>query len=54
MSDKGRQARDVMLDLMKTCRKLGVSFYPCIGDRLKFKAVNQTIPPLAELVAGSV
>jgi integrase len=26
MSEAGRNARDVMLGLMKTCRKLGVSF----------------------------
>lgn len=28
MSPQGRQARDVMLGLMKTCRKLGISFSP--------------------------
>ena len=54
MSDKGRQARDVMLGLMKTCRKLGVSFYSYIGDRLSFNAANQKIPPLAYLVAAFV
>ena len=27
MSEAGRNARDVMLGLMKTCRKLGVSFF---------------------------
>lgn len=27
MGANGRPARDVLLDLMKTCRKLGVSFY---------------------------
>ena len=26
-SNKGRQARDLMLGLMRTCRKLGLSFY---------------------------
>lgn len=51
MSDKGRQARDVMLGLMKTCRKLGVSFYAYIGDRLGLNDSNQKIPPLAELIA---
>ena len=54
MSDKGRQARDVMLGLMKTCRKLGVSFYAYVGDRLSFNAANQKIPPLADLVAAFV
>jgi hypothetical protein len=54
MSDKGRQARDVMLGLMKTCRKLRVSFYAYIGDRLGLNNRNQMIPPLAELVAAPV
>jgi len=52
MSDKGRQARDVILGLMKTCRKLGVSFYSYIGDRLSFNAANQKVPPLADLVVA--
>lgn len=34
MSTKGRQARDVLLGLMKTCRKLGVSFFTGLSDRL--------------------
>src|ERR687890_780592 len=34
MSDAGREARDVMLGLMKTCMKLGVSFFAYLGDRL--------------------
>jgi hypothetical protein len=32
MSIKGRLARDVMLGLMKTCRKLGISFFTWLGD----------------------
>jgi hypothetical protein len=35
MSEAGRTARDVLLGLMKTCRKLGVSFYRYLGDRLR-------------------
>jgi hypothetical protein len=54
MSEKGRRARDVMLGLMKTCRKLGVSFYAYIRDRLGLNNRNQMIPPLAELVAAPV
>jgi hypothetical protein len=27
MNTNGRQARDVLLGLMKTCRKLGISFF---------------------------
>ncbi|TAY70648.1 hypothetical protein ELH83_35540, partial [Rhizobium leguminosarum] len=34
MSQDGRVARDVMLGLMKTCQKLGLSFYHYLGDRL--------------------
>jgi hypothetical protein len=52
MSTKGRQARDVLLGLMKTCRKLGISFFTFLGDRLGLNTGNQTIPPLAELVVA--
>ena len=34
MSTDGRLARDVMLGLSKTCRKLGLSFFTYLGDRL--------------------
>jgi len=34
MSTAGRTARDVMLGLVKTCSKLGVSFFRYLGDRL--------------------
>ena len=34
MSRDGRVVRDVMLGLMKTCQKLGLSFYHYLGDRL--------------------
>jgi hypothetical protein len=33
MSAAGRTARDVLLGLMKTCRKLGVSFFRYLGHR---------------------
>ena len=52
MSRNGRVARDTMLGLMKTCRKLGVSFYHYLGDRLDIGDRDQTIPPLAMLVAA--
>ena len=48
VSDKGRDARDIMLGLAKTCMKLKVSFYDFIGDRLGVK--GSKIPPLASLV----
>ena len=34
VSDKGRDARDIMLGLAKTCMKLKLSFYDFLGDRL--------------------
>lgn len=50
MSADGRQARDVMPGLMKTCRKLGISF-TYLGDRLGVKGLTDCIPFLPELVA---
>ena len=49
MSEAGRTARDVLLGLMKTCRKLGVSFYRYLGDRLCVPAA-EPIPPLPDLI----
>ncbi len=49
VSDKGRDARDVMLGLAKTCMKLKVSFYAFIGDRLGLPGPK--IPDLATLVS---
>ena len=48
VSDKGREARDVMLGLAKTCMKLKVSFYHYRGARLG--VVGPQIPPLASLI----
>ena len=48
ISEKGRNARDVMLGLAKTCAKLGLSFFDYIGDRLGVPGPK--IPPLATLV----
>lgn len=48
VSDKGRDARDVMLGLAKTCMKLNLSFYHYLGDRFGIGA--QPIPPLPSLV----
>lgn len=53
MSLDGRIARDVMLGLQKTCRKLGISFYSYLGDRLRLNADGSKIPPLADLVSRS-
>ncbi|MBV1796524.1 transposase [Siccirubricoccus sp. G192] len=49
MSEARRTARDVLLGLMKTCRKLGVSFYRYLGDRLRVPGA-EPIPPLPDLV----
>jgi hypothetical protein len=50
MSADGRMARDVMLGLSKTCRKLRLSFFDYLGDRLGLHGDQQRIPPLAGLV----
>lgn len=46
-SNLGRQCRDTFASLKKTCRKLGVSFWQFIGDRL---CGNGGIPPLPEII----
>jgi hypothetical protein len=48
VSEKGRDARDVMLGLTKTCMKLKLSFYDFLGDRLGVPGPK--IPPLASLI----
>ena len=52
MSTDGRQARDVMLGLMKTCRKLGISFFAYLGDRLGINGTAERVPPLPDLVGA--
>ncbi|MHC2017706.1 hypothetical protein [Methylobacterium sp. CM6247] len=51
MSEAGRTARDVMLGVMKTCAKLGVSFFRYLGDRVGILD-GATVARLPEL-AGS-
>jgi len=46
-SDLGRQCRDTFSSLKKTCRKLGVSFWNYLTDRI---AGSDYVPPLAHLV----
>ena len=48
VSDRGRDARDIMLGLAKTCMKLKLSFYEFLGDRLGIPGAQ--IPHLAELI----
>jgi hypothetical protein len=48
VSDNGRDARDVMLGLARTCMKIGVPFYHYIGSRLGI--AGPQIPPLVSLI----
>ena len=48
-SEAGRVARDVLLGLMRTCAKLGLSFFAYLGDRLGMPDAA-TVPRLAQLV----
>ena len=47
-SNEGRRCRDTFASLKKTCRKLGVSFWEYLTDRV---CDNKVIPPLGELIA---
>jgi hypothetical protein len=42
-----------MLGLMKTCRKLGVSFFEYLGCRLGVQGARP-IPPLPDLVQAAI
>jgi hypothetical protein len=48
-SDEGRQCRDTFASLKKTCRKLDISFWHYLLDRLG--AGLQPIPPLSDVIA---
>jgi hypothetical protein len=48
VSDRGRDARDVMIGLAKTCAKLKISFFDYLGARLGIP--GPAIPTLAALV----
>jgi hypothetical protein len=48
VSDSGRDARDIMLGLGKTCMRLKLSFYEFLGARLGVPGPQ--ISPLAELI----
>ena len=49
VSERGRLARDVMLGLAKTCAKLKIPFFHCLGVRLQIPGPQ--VPPLASLIA---
>ena len=46
-SENGRRCRDTFASLKKTCRKLGISFWDYLGDRIE---QHGTIPPLPDLI----
>ena len=46
-SENGRRCRDTFTSLKKTCRKLGVSFWQYLKDRIE---KTNFIPDLCELV----
>ncbi len=48
-SEAGREARDAFLGLMKTCQKLGISFWDYLGDRLEVPDAP-ALPRLADLI----
>ena len=48
VSPQGRDARDIMLGLAKTCMKLKISFYEFLGSRLGI--AGPKVPPLEQLI----
>ena len=46
-SELGRQCRDTVSSLTKTCRKLGISFWNYLTDRVSY---SDHIPPLPHLL----
>ena len=52
MSTDGRQLREVVLWLMKRCRKLGIPFFVYLGDRFGLSALAERFPFLPELMVG--
>ena len=48
-SDAGRDSRDALLGLMKTCAKQAISFWDYLGDRLGVLQAA-AVPKLADLV----
>ncbi|MDS9469873.1 hypothetical protein RGQ15_20150 [Paracoccus sp. MBLB3053] len=47
MSAESSQASDIMLVPMRTCQKLGISFFAYIGSRFGLNGNAECIPPLA-------
>jgi len=51
-SREGRQCRDTFASLKKTCRKLDISFWHYLADRLGIG--EQTVPPLPKIITERV
>jgi len=47
-SDEGQRCRDTIISLKKTCRKLGISFWDFLHDRLC--SSEPVIPQLSDLM----
>jgi hypothetical protein len=50
-SEVGRRCRDTFVSLKKTCRKLGISFWQFLNDRLSGK---NSISPLSQIIVQKV
>jgi Transposase IS66 family len=53
-SDKGRNARDTYTSLIKTCKKLGISFWDYLGDRITGKNELPSLPEIVKIRASSL
>jgi hypothetical protein len=49
-SDQGCRCRDTFISLKKTCRKLRVSFWDYLNDRIGHTGL---IPPLPDLIVAA-
>ena len=52
-SDTGRRYRDTFISLKKTCRKLGISFWDYLNDRLTHAGRIPSLPVSVQLAAGN-
>ena len=50
-SDTGQKCRDTFTSLKKTCRKLGISFWHYLVDRIEYQ---NKYPPLAEIMESQM
>ena len=50
-SDVGKRCRDTFTSLKKTCRKLGISFWKYLIDRVEYQ---NKYPPLAEIMESQM